>query len=100
MLRGFFMSAPFNKDLKGFFRIAELATTAERQERTYVTKNGSIRTIKGRAARKGIVPMGETTIWEKVKSGEFPTPIKLSERITAWRIEDIHEWMKSKELGN
>ncbi len=27
-----------------------------------------------------------------------PAPIKLTERITAWRIEDIEAWMASKGL--
>ncbi|EXA93893.1 prophage CP4-57 regulatory family protein [Acinetobacter sp. 1295259] len=43
--------------------------------------------------------MGESTIWNKVRSGDFPQPIRLSTRLTVWRIEDIEEWIKSKELG-
>ena len=83
---------------KGFYRMSQLATTAERKERKYVTKDGITRTIKARPERKGVLPMGETTIWDKVRIGEFPQPVKLSERITAWRIEDIQAWMQSKGL--
>jgi hypothetical protein len=36
-----------------------------------------------------IIPVGKTRWWEGVKSGEFPKPVKLSERVTAWRVEDI-----------
>lgn len=78
--------------------MAQLATTASRKERKYTTKDGTIRIIKARPERKGLLPMGETTIWDKVRSGEFPAPIKLTERITAWRIEDIEAWMLSKGL--
>lgn len=84
---------------KGFIRMAELATTAPRKERIYKAKDGTTRIIKARPERKGLLPMGESTIWDKVRAGEFPQPLKLTERITAWRIEDIHEWMLSKDLG-
>ncbi|MCU4305928.1 helix-turn-helix transcriptional regulator [Acinetobacter ursingii] len=83
---------------KGFIRMAELATTAPRKERVYKAKDGTTRIIKARPERKGLLPMGESTIWDKVRAGEFPQPVKLTERITAWRIEDIHEWMCSKGL--
>lgn len=92
------MTTQIPKSPLGFYRMAQLATTAERRERVYTTKDGTTRTIKARPARKGLVPMGETTIWEKVRTGEFPPPVKLTERITAWRIEDIHEWMMSKGM--
>lgn len=83
---------------KGFYRMAQLATTAPRKERKYITKDGTTRIIKARPARQGLLPMGETTIWDKVRSGDFPQPVKLTERITAWRIEDIQEWMQSKGM--
>lgn len=43
----------------------------------------------------GIVPFSAATLWRKVKSGDFPQPIKLSERITTWRVKDIRDWMES-----
>lgn len=86
----------FSKKL--YYRMAELATTAERRPRTYVTKKGVTRTINGRPARQGLLPMGECTIWDKVRNGSFPKPVKLSERVTAWRAEDIEAWMASKGL--
>ncbi len=36
-----------------------------------------------------VIPLGKTSWWEGVKSGCFPKPVKLSERCTAWRAEDI-----------
>lgn len=86
----------FNLSPKGFCRMSQLATTAARKERKYITKDGTTRIIRARPERKGILPMGETTIWDKVRTGEFPAPIKLTERITVWRIEDIEAWMASK----
>ena len=44
----------------------------------------------------GLVPFSAATLWRKVKSGEFPQPVKLSARVTAWRLEDVHAWMQSR----
>ena len=43
-----------------------------------------------------IVPFSRATLWRKVKSGEFPRPIKLSTRITAWEVDSIRAWIDSK----
>lgn len=39
------------------------------------------------------VPFSSATLWRKVKAGEFPKPIKLGERITAWRVGDVRKWI-------
>ncbi|EXR50730.1 prophage CP4-57 regulatory family protein [Acinetobacter baumannii 1391434] len=33
-----------------------------------------------------------------VKRGEFPSPVKLSERVSAWRSTDLVEWAKTRNL--
>lgn len=43
-----------------------------------------------------IIPFSPATLWRKVKSGDFPRPFKLSERVTAWAVEDVREWMESR----
>lgn len=40
-------------------------------------------------APNGPIPVGRSTWWAGVKTGRFPKPIKLGERVTAWRAEDI-----------
>ncbi len=42
------------------------------------------------------VPFSHSTLWRKVNNGEFPKPIKLSMRVTAWRIEDVQAWMQAR----
>jgi predicted DNA-binding transcriptional regulator AlpA len=37
----------------------------------------------------GPIPVGKSTWWAGVKDGRFPKPVKLGERITVWRVEDI-----------
>jgi len=39
-----------------------------------------------------LVPFSASTLWRKVKAGEFPPPVKISSHITAWRISDIKAW--------
>lgn len=36
-----------------------------------------------------IIPIKKTAWWEGVKEGRFPQPVKLSPRVTCWRVEDI-----------
>ncbi|MEO6823706.1 MAG: AlpA family phage regulatory protein [Nitrosospira sp.] len=44
-----------------------------------------------------IVPFSSATLWRKVSEGTFPKPEKLSERITAWRTDDIRQWLDSRK---
>lgn len=37
----------------------------------------------------GLIPVSKSTWWNKVRSGEFPQPVKISTRITCWREDDI-----------
>lgn len=43
--------------------------------------------------RPAIVPISRATLWRWVKLGTFPTPIKLSNRVTAWRVDDVKKWL-------
>lgn len=40
----------------------------------------------------GFAPFARSTMWRKVKDGTFPAPIKLSERVTVWRVQDLLDW--------
>ncbi len=39
----------------------------------------------------GLIPVCKSAWWAGVKTGRFPKPIKLSPRVTVWRVEDIRE---------
>ena len=36
-----------------------------------------------------IIPVCASTWWNGIKKGTYPAPVKLSENVTAWRVEDI-----------
>ncbi len=42
------------------------------------------------------LPFSAPTLWRKVKAGSFPRPIKLSVRVTAWRVGDIRAWLEAQ----
>lgn len=50
-----------------------------------------LKQIIGDKESPGIIPLAKSTWWAGVKTGRFPKPIKLSPRITVWRISDIRK---------
>ena len=47
--------------------------------------------LKGVIAPNGPIPVSRSTWWQGVKDGKYPPPVKLSENVTAWRVEDIRD---------
>ena len=45
--------------------------------------------LKQILAPVGPIPVSKSTWWAGVKDGRFPTPMKLGDRVTVWRAEDI-----------
>ncbi len=46
-----------------------------------------------------IFPVSKSTWWQGVKSGRYPQPVKLSERCTAWRVEDVRALIEHTAKG-
>ncbi len=36
-----------------------------------------------------IIPISKSSWWAGVKTGRYPQPVKLSDRCTCWRVDDI-----------
>ena len=54
------------------------------------------------SARSGAtapLPFSSPTLWRKVKAGTFPKPVKLSERVTAWKVGDVRAWLLAQEAS-
>lgn len=47
-------------------------------------------------ARTGL---SRSTIYEWMKRGDFPRPVKLGTRLVAWRESDLANWLKSREVS-
>lgn len=48
---------------------------------------------------RGHVPFGRSTLWARVRQGTFPAPVKLSERVTAWRVADVRRWIAQHDAA-
>lgn len=46
------------------------------------------------------VPISKSTLWRRVQARTFPKPMKLSERVTVWRAEDIRRWICQQGVGS
>jgi len=42
-----------------------------------------------------LVTLSRTTIYRKVKAGEFPAPKRLGSRTMRWKREDVLTWLES-----
>ncbi|MBN9206131.1 helix-turn-helix transcriptional regulator [Methylibium petroleiphilum] len=45
------------------------------------------------------VPISKSTLWRQVRARSFPSPVKLSARVTAWRAEDVWRWISEQGGG-
>jgi predicted DNA-binding transcriptional regulator AlpA len=43
-----------------------------------------------------LFPVGRSTWWAGVKSGKYPSPVKISPRCTAWKAEDIRALIENQ----
>jgi len=46
-----------------------------------------------------LVPISKSTLWRRIQARSFPQPLKLSERVTVWRAEDIRHWIERQARG-
>ena len=92
--------SPINQEQ--FLRIKDLANFPAKQASIYTYKSGfnkgKTKNINARPASKGMIGVSDKTIWQWVKNGEFPAPIKLSGSVTVWRLSDVQTSMQSKGL--
>lgn len=42
------------------------------------------------------IPVSRATLWNMVKDGRFPKPVKLSGGFAAWPVEQVREWIDSR----
>ncbi len=44
--------------------------------------------------------MSRMTLYRRMKTGEFPKPIKLGERINRWKEADLEAWITAREKSH
>ena len=45
------------------------------------------------------LPFSAATLWRKVAAGTFPKPVKLSTRVTAWRVAEVRVFLEAPVEG-
>ena len=53
--------------------------------------------IIGDKDNPGIIPISRSSWYKGIEEGRYPKPVKLGERASAWRVEDIRKLID--ELG-
>ena len=62
-------------------------------------KHGFLR-LSAVIAPKGPIPISRSTLYSWIAQGKFPRPVKLSSRISAWRVEDIQAFIHTAESSH
>lgn len=44
-----------------------------------------------------IVQLSRSSVYDAIKSGDFPPPVKIGKRAVAWRMQDVEAWLQSRE---
>ena len=50
-----------------------------------------------------VTGLSKTTIWRRVKSGDFPAPVRLGSLATrsiGWRSGQVQEWLDTRSIFN
>lgn len=52
-------------------------------------------TLLRRPQVERITGLSRSTIYDWIKKGDFPAPVKLGARLVAWRESDVTAWLES-----
>lgn len=47
----------------------------------------------------GLIGVSKPTLYRLVKAGKFPSPIRISERLSGWASAEVDAWIKAKAEG-
>ena len=39
-----------------------------------------------------VLNVSKSDLWEGIKTGKYPAPVRISPRVTAWRVSDVEAW--------
>ena len=46
---------------------------------------------------EAVTGLSRSTLYDWMKRGEFPQPVKLGTRLVAWRESDVTAWLEARE---
>ncbi|GAB5447992.1 helix-turn-helix transcriptional regulator [Gymnodinialimonas sp.] len=48
---------------------------------------------------EGLIGLKRSKLYQMIREGLFPAPVKLTERAVAWRASDVSAWINSREVA-
>ena len=63
----------------------------------YVRLSQIIGNSKAAPPIPAIIPVSKSTWYAGIKEGRYPSPVKLGERVSAWRVQDIRALCENLE---
>lgn len=52
--------------------------------------------VRSESNPRAILPFGRSTLFDKVATGRFPEPVRLSQRLIVWRADTIRAYLAGK----
>ena len=62
-------------------------------------RNFSAQYLREKQLVPNIVPISHSTLWRWIKDGKFPQPYRLSDRVTAWKLEEVESWLEERQAA-
>ncbi|WP_132089762.1 AlpA family phage regulatory protein [Caulobacter sp. BK020] len=47
-----------------------------------------------------MIPLADTTIYERERRGEFPRRLHLTQRCLVWDLDEVEEWLKQRRRAS
>jgi prophage regulatory protein len=66
-------------------------------ETGYVRLSQIIGNSKADPPIPAVIPVSKSTWYAGIKEGRYPSPVKLGERVSAWRVQDIRALCENLE---
>jgi prophage regulatory protein len=60
----------------------------------YIRESQLVRSPR-RPACLPVLPFSASTLWRKVSLKTFPAPVKLSDKVSAWKVGDVRAWLRT-----
>lgn len=83
----------------GYLRLEQIVGRREiTPEQAEANKRKGRGIKRPRPAIPAIIPVSSSSWWSGVKTGRYPSPVRLGPRTTAWRASDIRRLVEGHQL--
>lgn len=47
-----------------------------------------------------VTGLRRSTLYSQIRRGEFPAPVKIGPRASAWRLDEVQDWIESLSVAS